>query len=220
MKYVAYYRVSTKQQGKSGLGLEAQKTLVNQFLKAGDEIVTEFIEVDSGGNSSRVQISKAIEYCKSNDATLLIAKLDRLARNVSFIFNLRDSNVKFVCCDIPDANTLNIGIFATMAQYEKELISARTKAALAAKKAQGFKLGTNNLTDEGRAKGSAALTAKAANNENNRRATMLVCEYKKQGMTLEAIANKLNDNGFKSSTGKLFQKTTVSRLYKRYCQPA
>jgi len=220
MKYVAYYRVSTKQQGKSGLGLEAQKAEVKRHLKADDTIIAEFTETSSGKNDNREEIAKAIDFCKKNDATLLIAKLDRLARKVSFIFQLRDSKVKFVCCDIPDANTLTVGVFATMAQHEREIISKRTKAALAAKKAQGFKLGTNNLTNEGRAKGSAAIAAKAANNKNNNRAAMLICEYKKQGMTLLAIAEKLNNNNYRSSTGKLFQKTTVSRIYKRYCQPA
>ena len=218
MQYVAYYRVSTKQQGKSGLGLEAQKAEVNRYLKADDTIIKEFTEVSSGKNDQRVEIAKAIEYCIKNDATLLIAKLDRLSRNVSFIFQLRDSKVNFVCCDIPDANTLTIGIFATMAQHEREIISKRTKAALAARKAKGLPLGTpKNLTDSGRQKAWAVNREKAASNDNNNRAAMLIAEYKKQGMTLQAIADKLNTNNFRTSTGKQFHKTTVTRIYERYC---
>ena len=217
-EYVAYYRVSTKKQGKSGLGLEAQKVEVNRYLKEGDKILIEFIEIDSGKNNKRIELAKAIDYAKKNKATLLIAKLDRLSRNVSFIFQLRDSKVDFVCCDIPDANTLTIGIFATMAQHEREVISQRTKAALAARKARGLKLGTpSNLTIEGRKKAWQTNKDKAANNDNNRRAAMLVCEYKKQGLTLEVIANLLNENGFKTSRGGKFHKTTVTRIYERYC---
>ena len=218
MQYVAYYRVSTKQQGKSGLGLEAQKAEVNRYLKVDDIIIKEFTEVSSGKNDQRVEIAKAIEYCIKNDATLLIAKLDRLSRNVSFIFQLRDSKVNFVCCDIPDANTLTIGIFATMAQHEREIISKRTKAALAARKAKGLPLGTpKNLTDSGRQRAWASNRAKAASNNNNNRAAMLIAEYKKQGIALQAIADRLNDNNFRTSTGKRFHKTTVTRIYERYC---
>jgi DNA invertase Pin-like site-specific DNA recombinase len=217
-KYVAYYRVSTQKQGKSGLGLEAQKAEVNRYLKGSDKILIEYIEIDSGKNNKRIELAKAINYANKNKATLLIAKLDRLSRNASFIFQLRDSKVDFVCCDIPDANTLTIGIFATMAQHEREVISKRTKAALTARKARGFKLGTpKNLTDEGRKKAWQTNKDKAANNDNNRRAAMLVCEYKKQGLTLDAIAKLLNENGFKTSRGGDFHKTTVTRIYERYC---
>jgi len=221
MNYVAYYRVSTKHQGKNGLGMDAQKAEVNRFLKEGDQIEKEFTEVSSGKNDDRQELSNAIEYCIKNNTTLLIAKLDRLSRNVSFIFQLRDSKVNFVCCDIPDANTLTIGIFATMAQHEREIISKRTKAALAVRKAKGLPLGNpQNLTDTGRQRAWAVIRSKAKNNDNNRRATMLICEYKKQGMTLQEIADKLNNNGFKSSKGKPFHKTTVMRIYKRYCLTA
>jgi len=218
MEYVVYYRVSTKEQGNSGLGLEAQKAEVNRFVKEDDSIINEFTDIDSGKNNDRVELNNAIEYAKKNNAKLLIAKLDRLSRNVSFIFQLRDSKVDFVCCDLPDANTLTIGIFATMAQHEREIISKRTKAALAALKAKGVVLGTpENLTDAGRKKAHKAVKLKAANNPNNKRAALLISEYKKQGMSLKSIAEKLNAGGFKTSQGKQFQKTTVSRIYKRYC---
>lgn len=217
MKYVAYYRVSTKQQRNSGLGLEGQQADVRQFLKDSDELINEFTDIDSGKNDVREQLTAAIEYSKKNDAKLLIAKLDRLSRNVSFIFKLRDSKVDFQCCDLPDANTLTIGIFATMAQHERELISKRTKAALQARKERGLKLGTpENLTDEGRAKGRATASARAASNENSIKAMELVSLYKEKGLTLKAIATKLNKNGFKTARGNKFQKTTVTRLYNRY----
>lgn len=136
-KYVAYYRVSTKKQGQSGLGLVAQKQQVSHYLSGKGKIINEFVEVESGKKDTRPKLQEAIMVAKENDAILVIAKIDRLARSVSFIFSLRDSGVKFECADMPEANTLSIGIFATLAQYERELISQRTKAALAAKKAQG-----------------------------------------------------------------------------------
>ena len=124
-KYVAYYRVSTKAQGDSGLGLEGQRSAVFNFVKG--TIVAEFTEVESGKNNQRAQLSAAIDRAKKENAVLVIAKLDRLSRNASFIFTLRDSGVNFQCVDMPDANTLTIGIFATLAQHERELISSRTK---------------------------------------------------------------------------------------------
>ena len=217
MEYVVYYRVSTKKQGKSGLGLAAQKIQVTNFLKDDDSILSEFTDIDSGKNDNRVELQKAIDHAKKNNAKLLIAKLDRLSRNVSFIFHLRDSKVDFVCCDLPDANTLTIGIFATMAQHEREIISKRTKAALQVRKARGYKLGTpKNLTNEGRSKAWQTTRDKATNNANNRRAAMMICELYGT-MSLQAIADKMNDGGFKTSTGKAFHKTSVSRIYKRYC---
>lgn len=217
MRYVAYYRVSTKQQGRSGLGLEVQKMEVARYLQSNDELLQEFTEVDSGKNDTRKELAKAIEYCKEYNAKLLIAQLDRLSRNVSFIFKLRDSQIDFVCCDLPDANTLTIGIFATMAQHERELTSKRIKAALAIRKMQGKKLGTPaNLTATGRAKGRAKNAQKAATNTNNIQAMELISLYKDKGMSLSQIAAKLNANGFKTARGMQFQKTTVTRLYKRY----
>ncbi|GAB3900781.1 recombinase family protein [Spirosoma agri] len=149
-KYVAYYRVSTRAQGDSGLGLEGQRYAVANFVKESDRraaIVAEYTEVESGKNNQRVQLTAAIDRAKKEGAVLVIAKLDRLSRNASFIFTLRDSGVNFQCVDMPDANTLTIGIFATLAQHERELISSRTKAALQAKIAKGAILGKpENLT--------------------------------------------------------------------------
>jgi len=141
MKYVAYYRVSTQKQGESGLGLEAQRQAVSAFAIDGP-IIAEFTEVESGKNCERPEIAKAIAKAKSAKATLVVAKLDRLARNVSFIASLMDSDLEFVCCDYPYANRLTIHIMAAVAEDEARRTSERTKAALAALKAKGVKLGT------------------------------------------------------------------------------
>ncbi|MDB5808907.1 MAG: Resolvase domain [Betaproteobacteria bacterium] len=148
--YVAYYRVSTARQGQSGLGLEAQQEAVQRFLNGGRwKLAGEFKEVETGKGSNalarRPVLSAAIAACKKNKATLLIAKLDRLARNVHFISGLMEAKVPFTAVDMPEANELTINIIAAMAQHESRMISARTKAALAAKKARGEKLGNAHL---------------------------------------------------------------------------
>ena len=211
--YVAYYRVSTQKQGQSGLGLEAQRQAVKNFLKGEGQILKEFIEVESAKVNNRVELMMAIDYASRVGATLLIAKLDRLSRNASFIFTLRDSGVDFICADMPEANTLTIGIFAVLAQHERELISSRTKAALAAKKAQGYTLGSpQNLTRQAMEKAWQACRDKAKSNENNRRAAALIASYHKAGMNFHSIAKALNQAGFRTSRGKLFQAVQVQRL--------
>jgi DNA invertase Pin-like site-specific DNA recombinase len=215
-KYVAYYRVSTAKQGQSGLGLEAQRAAVVAFVKDAAGIIQEFVEVESGKRNDRPQLAAAIDYAKKKGATLIIAKLDRLSRNAGFIFALRDSGVDFVCADMPDANTLTVGIFAVLAQHERELISSRTKAALQAKIKQGHMLGTPaNLSDAARSKGQAVVRQKAAANENNRRAAALVAVYRGQGMGWSAIAEALNKAGFRTSMGKQFQAVQVQRIHQR-----
>ena len=149
--YIAYYRVSTQQQGRSGLGLEAQQQAVRSFLKDGQPLQAEFTEVESGKRDTRPQLTAAITQAQRIGATLLIAKLDRLSRNASFIFALRDSGVKFVAADMPDANHLTVGILAVIADHERQAISDRTKAALSALKARGVQLGSpQNLTPAAR----------------------------------------------------------------------
>ncbi|OJW75393.1 recombinase family protein [Spirosoma sp. 48-14] len=213
-KYVAYYRVSTRAQGESGLGLEAQRSAVAGFVKGA--IIAEYTEVESGKNNQRVQLAAAIDRAKREGAVLVIAKLDRLSRNASFIFTLRDSGVNFQCVDMPDANTLTIGIFATLAQHERELISSRTRSALQAKIAQGAQLGKpENLTPEAQAKGTAANVRRAALNENNRRATSMAIMMLKAGKNFSQIAYELNQAGFRTSQGCEFQATQVMRLIQR-----
>jgi len=220
-KYVAYYRVSTTEQGNSGLGIEAQKETVKQFTKnCTDCIIAEFTEIASGKSDTRIELLKAIEYAKKNDAELLIAKLDRLSRNAAFIFTLRDTKVKFVCCDLPDANTLTIGIFATMAQHERELISSRTKAALQAKKARGVKLG-NPQGFNGIQKAIATRRTKATNNLNSEptrkvkdriKEVIELSTYRKESVSLSLIANKLNDAHLTTTRNKVFTPQNLKPL--------
>jgi len=142
MQIVSYLRVSTARQGASGLGLEAQRTAVYAFAAfGGHTIVAELAEVESGGKADRPQLAAALATCRLHRATLVIAKLDRLAPNVAFIANLMDGGVEFVACDMPHANRLTLHLMAAMAEHEREMISQRTKAALAAAKARGVKLG-------------------------------------------------------------------------------
>lgn len=218
-KYVAYYRVSTKGQGDSGLGLEAQQSQVRKFVKGrgGGKIIREFVEVESGKKNDRPQLGEAIEISKQKGAKLVIAKLDRLSRNAAFIFMLRDTQVDFICADMPDANSLTIGIMAVLAQDERERISQRTKAALAIKKAQGAILGKpENLTIEARKKGLEIRQKNARSNENSRQATELLRLYRGQKMTYADMARKLNGLGMKTRKGKQFLPMTVKRLLDRY----
>lgn len=215
--YIAYYRVSTQKQGNSGLGLEAQKTMVKHYLKDSDILLAEFEEVESGKNDNRPQLQKAIEKCKNEGAVLLIAKLDRLSRNAGFIFLLKDSQVNFKCCDMPEANLLTIGIMAVLAQEERELISKRTIAALEELRNKGKKLGSpQNLTREAQKQGAEAMRQKALNNENNRKATALIVSLRETGKSYAKIAQQLNDNGFKTSRGYTFSASQVMVLYDRY----
>jgi DNA invertase Pin-like site-specific DNA recombinase len=145
-RFVAYYRVSTDRQGRSGLGLEAQQKAVMDYLNGGAwELVGAFTEVESGKHSDRPELAKAVAACRKQRARLVIAKLDRLSRNLAFIATLMESGVEFVAVDNPTANKLTVHILAAVAQHEREMISDRTKAALAAAKARGRKLGTPDL---------------------------------------------------------------------------
>jgi DNA invertase Pin-like site-specific DNA recombinase len=213
-KYVAYYRVSTQKQGESGLGLEAQRRCVAEMVSSrAGEIIADFQDIESGKKNDRPELLKAIRQTKEKGATLIIAKLDRLARNAAFILELRDSGIEFVACDIPEANSLTIGIMAILAQQERETISARTKAALQAKKHRGDTLGKpENFSDQGRAKGASSMKAKAATNTNNRRAVGYSTALKAQGLALQAIADRLNAEGYETAKGKQFEPMTVKRL--------
>lgn len=141
-QFVVYIRVSTRRQGESGLGLESQRKICGDFIKAqGGEKVAEFKDVESGTHRDRRGLADAIAYCKKNDCALVIAKLDRLARDVEFCFKVVNTGIEIHFCDMPQVNTLLLGVFASVAQYERELTSDRTKKALAAKKARGEKTG-------------------------------------------------------------------------------
>jgi DNA invertase Pin-like site-specific DNA recombinase len=217
MQYVAYYRVSTVQQGRSGLGLESQQKTVEQFITGRDaELLDAFTEVESGKKSDRPLLDKALRRCMLSGATLVIAKLDRLSRDLEFIAKIQNSKIDFVCCDMPEANTLTIGMMATLAQYERELISERTKAGLAAAKARGQTLGNPNLQLVRNNDTTAATTAaKAAAAERNLQVRELITEMEaEQGraMSLRELAESLNDAGYKTARGARFTATQVSRI--------
>jgi DNA invertase Pin-like site-specific DNA recombinase len=215
-RYVAYYRVSTQKQGASGLGLEAQRAAARAFVP-GAALLAEYVEIESGKKNQRPQLLAAIAAARQAGAVLLIAKLDRLSRNAGFIFTLRDSGVEFVCCDMPDANTLTVGLFAVLAQHERETISRRTKDALAAKKARGTTLGTPaNLTPEARQRGLDARQRNAREHQASRQAGRLASLLHAQGHTLTQIARELNEAGYLTRRGKQFHLATVSRLLSRY----
>ena len=144
-KYCIYLRVSTKKQGKSTLGLDAQKERCVQYINTvNGEVAAEYKDIESGTHRDRVGLRNAIEFCLKNDATLVVAKLDRLARDVEFCFKVVNTGIEIHFCDMPAINTLLLGVFASVAQYERELTSTRTKDALAVKKAKGAKLGAAN----------------------------------------------------------------------------
>ncbi|MDE7438431.1 MAG: recombinase family protein [Muribaculaceae bacterium] len=218
--FIAYYRVSTN---KQNLGLDAQRAAVANYLRNIDSanIIAEFSEHESGKRDNRTELLSAIAECKRTNSTLIIAKLDRLSRNVSFVFSLKDSGVEFVACDLPQFNTLTLAIFIGLAQQERELISQRTKAALAVKReqlaAQGKKLGRPNasFSDKDRAKASQSNKNKSLNHPNNVKALAVIRLLLKQTCSLTEIAKHLNDGGFRTMNEKLFTPCSVSRLIKR-----
>lgn len=216
---VAYYRVSTDKQGRSGLGLEAQKAAVRQFLAGrGWPPLAEFVEVESRRKDSRPELVKALEACRLYRATLVIAKLDRLARNAAFLLSLRDAGVDFVAVDMPDANRLTVGIMALVAEDEAERISARTKAALAAAKARGTTLGGFRGYTPSEADRAAAVEAKAAKARQAAAAVLpIIRELQAAGITtLGGIARELGRRGIPTPGGAgAWQAVQVQRVLKR-----
>ena len=221
-KLVAYYRVSTKAQGDSGLGLEGQTAAVQSYARsAGAAIIRTYQEVESGKRSDRPELAKAIADAKRSRATLVIAKLDRLTRNVAFLANLMESGVDFVACDNPQANRLTIHILAAVAENEALMISLRTKAALAAYKARGGLLGAarpdcRRLTIEAAIKGrqaaSATIRAKARAAYEDLAPT--IAEMKAAGRSLRDIARSLNSEGHTTRSGKPWNPVQVGRVLK------
>src|SRR5215469_491910 len=154
-RFFSYLRVSTDKQGERGYGLEAQRKAITDYLNGGPwQLLSEFVEVESGKRNDRPQLTSALAACKKHRAKLIIAKLDRLSRNVAFIAALMDGKVDFVCCDFPSANRLTLHILAAVAEHEREMISDRTKAGLAAAKARGVRLGNRRNLREAQAKGA------------------------------------------------------------------
>jgi len=217
-KWISYLRVSTDRQGKSGLGIEAQRAAVTDYLNGGNwSVVKEFTEVESGKNSDRPMLAAAIKACRVYGAKLVIAKLDRLSRDAHFLLGLEKAGVDFVCADMPNANKLTVHIMGLIAQEEREMISKRTKAALAAAKARGVTLGGNK----------GFLPTKAMNVLSARvrgeRADMMaqdlapiIKELQAAGKTsLRAIAEGLNAQGVPTSRGGKWSSPQVMRMLER-----
>jgi DNA invertase Pin-like site-specific DNA recombinase len=223
LKYIAYYRVSTKKQARSGLGLEAQQAIVQHFAQMdGATIVDEIIEAESGKDLiNRPKLREAIIFCQQNDCILIVAKLDRLSRDVEDTFKvLKELEGRLIACDIPAQNgrmdSFTLAVFAGLAQRERELISIRTKLALKAKKARGAVLGKpENLSENARQKAYQASRDKALKNPNNRLATAYLQQVNRNLLTLQEIADNLNASGFKTAKGKQFKPVTVKRLMEK-----
>jgi len=216
-QYVSYYRVSTQRQGASGLGLDAQRSAVLSHLN-GDKaaLVAEFTEIESGKKNQRPQLMAAMAACKKRKATLIIAKLDRLSRNVAFIANLMESGVDFVAVDFPQANRLTLHILAAVAEHEREMISARTVAALAAAKARGRRLGWSNpkrRAEQHSATVSAVGSIRRAADQFAANVLPVIGQIKAAGVsTLDGIAEALNSRGVKTARGGRWHPTTVRNL--------
>lgn len=217
-KFVCYYRVSRKEQGLSGLGLSAQRTAVEKYvISQNGEIIGDYTEIETGTSKKvRVEIQKSIQLAKDEGAVLVIAKLDRLARNVSFVSSLMDAGIEFLAVDMSSANNFTIHIFSALAEQEAKLISSRTKLALAELKKAGSVLGNpKNLNDEARAKGLIAIKQNAINNDRNRQAQSVILSCKEKGMSYRDIAKYLNELNFKTRYGNQFLAPTVHQLYNR-----
>jgi len=206
---VAYYRVSTERQGQSGLGLDAQRSAVAAYA-AGRDLLGEFVEVESGRKDNRPQLAAALALCRQKRAVLVIAKLDRLARSVAFISNLMESGVEFVAVDMPQANRLTLHILAAVAEHEREMISQRTRAALAAARAKGTKLG-NPRPDM--VKLVAAASASAARFRAG--VIPLVQILQKEGRSLREIANELNARNIRSARGGIWHAASVLTILRQ-----
>jgi DNA invertase Pin-like site-specific DNA recombinase len=194
-KFIAYYRVSTDRQGKSGLGLEAQRQAVETYLNGGSwTLVAEFVEVESGNHSDRPQLAAALGACKKHRAKLVIAKLDRLSRNLAFIATLMDSGVEFIAVDNPHANKLTIHILAAVAQHEREMIAQRTKDALQAAKARGKRLGNPKL-------GEARERAFEAHRQAAERLPVIQQIQASGVQSFRGVARALTARGIKTSRG-------------------
>jgi len=217
--FCSYLRVSTLRQGKSGLGIEAQREAVSRFVRerGGKIIAPEYVEVESGKHNDRPELAKAIKRCRLTGATLVVAKLDRLSRNAAFLMTLRDSGVNFVAADLPEANTMTVGVMAVVAQHEREAISARTKAALAAARARGKVLGglRDNAPDIARFQKQAvrAVQDKALAAAEDRRDVIEALAG--EGLSMNAMAARLNDASVRTSRGGAWTATAVKRTMTR-----
>lgn len=215
-KFVSYLRVSTARQGASGLGLEAQRAAVSGYLNGGDwSLVQEVLEVESGKRNDRPALDRALQLCRKNRATLVIAKLDRLSRNLHFISGLMEAGVKFVAVDMPEANEMMVGIMAVFAQHEAKAISHRTKVALAAAKARGTRLGGRRVSAERLAEiGAAARATRSVKTQAVRNELLpTISEIRSAGATtLRQIAAELNIREIPAPRGGEWSAMQVQRV--------
>jgi DNA invertase Pin-like site-specific DNA recombinase len=211
-KYIGYIRTST---GRQVLGLEEQKSRINQFIETtSGELIEIISEQETGKNNNREKLNKALNLCDKNGYTLLFTKLDRLSREVEFLFTLRNKGIKLKCIDLPELNTLTLGIFGSVAQWERELISSRTKRGLK-ELSKTRTLGTpSNLTSEAKKKGVESIIRNRIENENWKRAKTFIEHFQmKNGYTsLTEISRELNLNGYKTRNGCSFRPEIVRRL--------
>ena len=221
-RFVAYYRVSTDKQGRSGLGLEAQRAAVAAHVAsvARGTVAAEFVEVESGRRRDRPQLATALAAARAHRAVLVIAKLDRLARNVHFVSGLMESGVEFVAADMPTVNRLTVHILAAVAEEEARMISARTKAALAAAKARGVRLGNPNLRAGSAEQARAANAAKAARARTRAADVLPVIEQARRAgaATLQQLAAALDARGVPTPSGRGagWRPVQVGRVLGRY----
>ncbi len=218
-KWVSYFRVSTDRQGKSGLGIEAQQAAVETFLNGGRwKVLASFTEVESGKNDDRPELAKAIALCRVHGAKLLIAKLDRLSRDAHFLLGLEKAGIEFVAADMPNANRLTVGIMAMVAEEERRMISARTKAALAAAKARGVKLGgfrggtlKPDAVEAGRKAIQARVQARGAD------LAPILAQLRAEGITsATGLAKALTERAIPTASGSTtWQTVQVQRLLKQ-----
>lgn len=213
MKYVAYYRVSTREQGDSGLGLEAQREQVRRAVMDG-EIVSEHTEIESGKKNDRPILMAAMEECRREGHMLVIAKLDRLSRSATFISRLLDSEVPFLCADVPSMTPLVMRILGAVAQEEREVISKRTKAAMDQKRLRGDELGNaKNLGGErARLANIAAHKKRRESNPDLKKAIDHARSLRDGGSTLQQIAERMNSVGYTSPRGKSLTATQIKRM--------
>ncbi len=224
-KFVGYLRVSTARQGRSGLGLDAQREALRSYLAStGGRLLAEFVEVESGKRSDRPELQRAIRRAKASGARLLIAKLDRLSRNAAFLLQLRDSGVRFVAADLPTADETVVGIMAVIAQREREMIAQRTREALAVARKrlakEGRRLGNPNGAEALRraAKGNSAAVARLTANANGRAETFrdaFADIDPAGGLSLRALAEELNRREIEAPRGGLWHPGTAARVRAR-----
>jgi DNA invertase Pin-like site-specific DNA recombinase len=215
-RYVAYFRVSTQKQGQSGLGLDAQKQAVSEYLdQLGGEVIAEFIEVESGKRADRPEFTKAADYSELANATVLVAKLDRLSRDLHFITSLQKRGIRFKLCDLPEIDQLTIHILAAMAEHEARMISQRTKAALRVAKERGVILGNPHLSAQRNSDVSAANEHRVQKQQDWQAKILKIIGHLEDSehlTTCQAIADALNDRGLTTARGSAFSVPIISRL--------